>query len=195
VTPPRPGIRVSEADRELAAARLYQALAEGRITLSELEERIAVVYAARYEADLRPPLADLPGHDDVLAPVPATPPHLPREVLRAGLTGLRRRGSWSVPSRLRLETRLGSIVLDFCETPLPPVVDIEVAAGPASVRLLVPDTATADVAEHVEFLGPLVLGVPVHPRVGATHFVLRGSVGGSGSVVVRRRRRFLGRHF
>ena len=43
-----------DADRERAAARLQQALAEGRITLDELEERLAVVYAARYAADLLP---------------------------------------------------------------------------------------------------------------------------------------------
>ena len=56
----QPGLRISDADRERAAQRLHTALSEGRITLSELEERLAVVYAARYEADLRPPLADLP---------------------------------------------------------------------------------------------------------------------------------------
>ena len=61
MTPPSPGIRISDADRERAAARLQQALAEGRITLDELEERLAVVYAARYAADLLPPFADLPG--------------------------------------------------------------------------------------------------------------------------------------
>ena len=58
--PDPPGLRISDADRERAAQRLHTALSEGRITLSELEERLAVVYAARYEADLRPPLADLP---------------------------------------------------------------------------------------------------------------------------------------
>ena len=61
--PDPPGLRISDADRERAAERLHTALSEGRITLSELEERLAVVYAARYEADLHPPLADLPvGH-------------------------------------------------------------------------------------------------------------------------------------
>ena len=61
VTQPPRGIRISDADRERAAARLQQAMAEGRITVTELEERLGVVYAARYAADLREPFADLPG--------------------------------------------------------------------------------------------------------------------------------------
>ena len=83
MTQPPPGIRISDADRERAAARLQQALAEGRITLDELEERLAVVYAARYAADLLPPFADLPGDDVVpvqhAAPVP--PPSADRPLL------------------------------------------------------------------------------------------------------------------
>uniref|UniRef100_UPI0015F04F0F DUF1707 SHOCT-like domain-containing protein n=1 Tax=Pseudonocardia pini TaxID=2758030 RepID=UPI0015F04F0F len=59
--PPRPGIRISDADRERAAARLRTAMGEGRITMVELEERLAVVYAARFAAELLPPLEDLPG--------------------------------------------------------------------------------------------------------------------------------------
>src|SRR6478736_4646452 len=74
VTQPPPGIRISDADRERAAARLQQALAEGRITLDELEERLTVVYAARYAADLLPPFADLPGDDVVPMPHAAAPP-------------------------------------------------------------------------------------------------------------------------
>jgi hypothetical protein len=65
--PEHRGIRISDADRERAAERLHQALAEGRITLSELEERLGVVYAAKYEVDLLPPLADLPGAEVVVS--------------------------------------------------------------------------------------------------------------------------------
>ena len=69
------GLRISDADRERAAARLQQALAEGRITLDELEERLTVVYAARYAADLLPPLEDLPG--DAVVPVQHVTPAVP----------------------------------------------------------------------------------------------------------------------
>jgi hypothetical protein len=192
---PPPGIRISDADREAAAARLHQALAEGRITLAELEERLAVVYAARYEADLRPPLADLPGgHAAVLAPVPQFAPDAPRQVLRTGMSTLRRSGDWAVPARLRLETGMGTIVLDFCDAPLPPAVDIEVEAGAGTVRLLVPDTATADVDGVVSAMGTVRSSVPSRAKAGATHFTVHGTTS-MGTLLVRRRFRMFGRHF
>ena len=66
--PDPPGVRISDSDRERAAERLDQAFAEGRITVAELEERVAAVYAALYAAELRPPLADLPGDDSSRCP-------------------------------------------------------------------------------------------------------------------------------
>lgn len=44
-------IRISDADREQATGRLHTALAEGRITLVELDERAGQVYAARFAGD------------------------------------------------------------------------------------------------------------------------------------------------
>ena len=115
MTQPPPGIRISDADRERAAARLQQALAEGRITLSELEERLAVVYAARYAVDLQEPFADLPGGDVV--PQAAAPPRIavPDQplVLRSGMGDLRRSGAWTVPGRIRVQSLMGSVVLDW----------------------------------------------------------------------------------
>src|SRR4051812_49120892 len=41
--PPDPfGVRISDSDRERAAERLHQGLAEGRITVAELEERASL---------------------------------------------------------------------------------------------------------------------------------------------------------
>ncbi len=116
-SPPEPrGIRISDADRERAAGRLHHALSEGRITLSELEERLAIVYAAKYDADLRPPLADLPGADGIGGPASALAPppaDVPAVVLRAGMSTIKRSGVWDVPPRLRLQSAMGSVVLDF----------------------------------------------------------------------------------
>jgi len=133
----RPGLRISDADRERAAQRLHTALSEGRITLSELEERLAVVYAARYEADLRPPLADLPAEVPV-AVTPAGPPM----VLKAGMSTIKRTGPWRVPPRIRVLSGMGSVTLDFCDAENPhPVVEIELELGAGSAKLLVPDDA------------------------------------------------------
>ncbi|WP_300013459.1 DUF1707 domain-containing protein [Pseudonocardia sp.] len=189
--PDPPGIRISDADRERAAARLNQAMSEGRITLAELEERLTAVYAARYEADLRPPLADLPGPDvvsplAVAATAPSTPAG-PPVVLKAGMSTIKRTGDWDVPARLRLQSSMGTIVLDFCDATIPhPVVEIEVDAGAGTVRLLVPDDATANVDDVVSGMGTVKSKVPSRPRPGAPHFVVHGRTG-MGSVTVRRR--------
>jgi hypothetical protein len=179
----QPGVRISDSDRERAAERLNQALAEGRITVAELEERLAAVYAARYTVELRPPLADLPG-DDVLAVPPAPEPL----VLRAGAGGIKRIGEWSVPARMRVESRRGSVVLDFCETAIAhPVVEIELVLGKGSADLLVPDDATANVDALVADRGSIGSTVASQRRAGAPHFVVRGRTR-RGSVTVRRRR-------
>lgn len=185
--PDPPGIRISDADRERAAARLHEAMGEGRITLSELEERLTAVYAARYEGDLLPPLADLPGTAvTAAAPLPSTPAG-PAVVLKAGMSTIKRTGDWDVPARLRLHSSMGTIVLDFCDTKIAhAVVEIEVDAGAGTVRLLVPDDATANVDDVVSGMGTVKSKVPSRPRPGAVHFVVHGRTG-MGSVTVRRR--------
>ncbi|MGH3587041.1 MAG: DUF1707 SHOCT-like domain-containing protein [Pseudonocardia sp.] len=191
------GIRISDSDRERAAQRLHQALAEGRITVSELEERLAVVYAARYEADLRPPLADLPGADVAVPPAAAlaAPSDAAPVVLRAGMSTIKRSGMWDVPSRLRLQSAMGSVVLDFCDTVLPhPVIDIEVDLGAGSAKLLVPDESTANVDDVIASMGTVKSSVPSVQRPGVPHFVVHGRAG-MGSVTVRRRYRIAGHYF
>jgi hypothetical protein len=191
------GIRISDADRERAAQLLHQALSEGRITISELEERLAVVYAARYEADLRPPLADLPGAEVVTTPSgrPVMPADAEPVVLRAGMSTIKRSGEWDVPPRLRVQSAMGSVVLDFCDTVIPHVViDIEVDLGAGSAKFLVPDEATANVDGVVASMGTVKSNVPSLQRPGAPHFVVHGRAG-MGSVTVRRRYRIAGRFF
>jgi hypothetical protein len=197
-SPPAPrGIRISDADRERAAERLHQALAEGRITLSELEERLVVVYAARYESDLRPPLADLPGAEAVAVPAarPTVPSDAPPVVLRAGMSTIKRGGSWDVPPRLRVQSAMGSVVLDFCEAVIPHrVVDIEVDLGAGSAKLLVPDDATANIDGVIASMGTVKSNVPSLQRPGVPHFLIHGRAG-MGSVVVRRRYKIAGHFF
>lgn len=193
--PDPPGIRISDADRERAAARLQKALTEGRITVSELEERLSVVYAARYEAELVPPLADLPGAvaprttaaSSAVVPVSRGEVDEAPLVLRAGMSTLKRTGDWDVPARLRLQSSMGTIVLDFCETVIGhPVVDVEVDVGAGTVRLLLPEDATANVDAITSGMGTVKSRVPSRPRDGAPHFVVHGRTG-MGTIVVRRR--------
>jgi hypothetical protein len=79
-------IRISDADRERAAARLREHFAEGRLSLDELDERIAAALTAKTVGDVRRIMADLP--DPVPAPSQArrSAPWAPRPgaVLRRG---------------------------------------------------------------------------------------------------------------
>ncbi|MEJ3651999.1 DUF1707 domain-containing protein [Actinomycetes bacterium KLBMP 9759] len=198
-----PGLRISDADRERAATLLHKAMGEGRITLTELEERLDVVYAAKYEADLRPPLADLPGGDVAIRSAAAAPgaalaqpdPSVPPVVLRAGMSTIKRSGAWDVPPRIRVQSTMGSVVLDFCDTPIPhAVVDIEIDLGAGSAKLLVPDESTANVDGVAAGMGTVKSNVPSVQRVGVPHFVVHGHAG-MGSVTVRRRFRLGGHKF
>ncbi len=54
-------IRASDADREAAIERLSRALAQGRLTMDEFEERVAKACEARTMAELTPLTRDLPG--------------------------------------------------------------------------------------------------------------------------------------
>jgi Domain of unknown function (DUF1707) len=54
-------MRASDGDREAAAERLRAALYEGRLDLTEYDERLQGVYGARTYGDLSTLLCDLPG--------------------------------------------------------------------------------------------------------------------------------------
>ena len=108
---------------------------------------------------------------------------------------MRRSGSWQVPARLRVQSGMGSVVLDFCETEIRhPVVEIEFELGAGSARVLVPDNATADVDGLISGMGSIKSKVPATPAAGGTHFRIYGRTT-MGSVTVRRRFRFAGHWF
>ncbi len=194
--PPDPrGVRISDADRERAVARLHEALAEGRISVPELEARLGAAYAAVYQADLRLPLAELPG--DVIVDLPAGGGRLDSRplVLRASASGIKRAGDWSVPACMQVKSGMGSVVLDFCEAEIQHrVVQIELKLGTGSAKLLLPDDATANVDALVATMGSVKSNVASQPRTGAPHFVVLGRTM-LGSVIVRRRRGFAGLRF
>ena len=57
----RDQMRVGDGDREAVAQRLKAALDEGRLDISEYDERLQRTYAAKTFADLRGLTDDLPG--------------------------------------------------------------------------------------------------------------------------------------
>jgi hypothetical protein len=193
--------RISDADRERAAQRLHGAMAEGRITFAELDERLAQVYAALHAEDLEPPLADLPPEHTApsgLAVAPPTsttaaptawqpaPPAGPAPVLlKSGVGDIKRNGPWQVPPVLEVQSTMGDTVLDFTRAVLPQqVVEVRVKLGAGDVKLILPDGATADVDGVVAGMGSVKCKVPGGPRPGQLHVVVRGKVS-MGDVVVR----------
>ncbi|GAA1394111.1 DUF1707 domain-containing protein [Pseudonocardia kongjuensis] len=182
-------MRISDADREAAAKRLHDALGEGRITLTELEERLDAVYAARTASELRPPLADLPGSDLVVPPGSA---QLARPVdgadrvhLRTGAGTVKRTGDWPVPAAMRLTTSMGTIHLDLSEARrIPPRIDIEVSTGMGEIVLVLPEGGSADVDAVSGSWGEVKTKVPSTPGGSGPHIVVRGKVG-MGSLTVR----------
>jgi DUF1707 SHOCT-like domain len=63
-------LRASNADRDIAADMLCAAVADGRLTLAELDERLEDVLSARTLREIARRIADIPGPP---LPVPASP--------------------------------------------------------------------------------------------------------------------------
>jgi len=191
------GVRISDADRERAAARLQTAMSEGRISFLELDERLAQVYAARYADDLVPPLADLPPEHPptglaavppAQAPVawqPAPPPAEAPVLLKSTVGDVKRNGGWHVPPVMEVQSTMGDVTLDFTSAVVTQqVVEVRIKLGAGTAKFILPDGATADVDGVAAGLGGVKLKVPGGPQPGRLHLVVRGKVS-MGDVVVR----------
>jgi hypothetical protein len=73
----REELRAADSDRQFVAERLKTALDEGRLNLSEYDERLAQAFAARTYGELDSLLDDLPasitGRDSVVSAQPSAP--------------------------------------------------------------------------------------------------------------------------
>lgn len=94
-----PVVRASDGDRERVAVALQAAFAEGRLTMPELEERVAAAYAAGTDAELATILHDL------RAPAPQPGDWAgaaPTSVRDVGIiAGFERKGRWMVGRTFR----------------------------------------------------------------------------------------------
>jgi Domain of unknown function (DUF1707)/Cell wall-active antibiotics response 4TMS YvqF len=177
-----PELRISDADRERAIKRLDGAVAEGRLTMSEFDERLAGVLRARTGSDLTPYLADLP----------ASPTAPEAGQLRATMSTIKRTGRWVVPRRLSVSNKAGSVKLDLTNAVIAhPVLEIAIEVYAGSTTLVLPQGASVDV-EGVELVAgsAKVRKVPtsIEP-IGEPHVVVTGKQW-AGSVTVRHQYRF-----
>jgi hypothetical protein len=142
-------LRISDVDRDHAAAALHTAVSEGRLTWPEHEERVGRVYAARTGAELAPLLADLPQTARAVLPAfaPATPGFAtpPAKVF---LSKIRRRPDPSSGPQ-QVDVTLGAAVIDLRDLPAGSVVDVVANSTLGKVELFVSpgtnliDTGTA----------------------------------------------------
>jgi hypothetical protein len=119
-------LRISDDDRHKVAEILRQAAGEGRIDLDELDDRLEQTYAAKTYGDLVPITFDLPTSPGqpglpVAFPQPRSTPTAytsagqDRENHLAILSGLDRRGAWTVPSSMTISCLMGGANLDMRE--------------------------------------------------------------------------------
>jgi Domain of unknown function (DUF1707)/Cell wall-active antibiotics response 4TMS YvqF len=121
-------MRVSNDDRERVARVLHDAMAEGRLTVNELEERLDKVYAAKTFGDLEPLLRDLPVGNQapqftLPAPIPEmSPVAMPSNRIGgrgtstgavAIMSGTDRKGPWIVPPTFTSFAMMGGIEIDL----------------------------------------------------------------------------------
>ncbi|GAA2481397.1 DUF1707 SHOCT-like domain-containing protein [Winogradskya humida] len=186
LSPQPPEWRISSADRERAAGRLRTALDDGRLTLEEYDERLALILAARTYGEVSPHLADLPG-----GPIAIKVPDFLE--LRTTAASLKRKGRWVVPRRLLISAKAGSARLNFTEAVIAhPTVEIELQVYAGTTVLVLPAGASAD-ADHVDLVAGSVVQRTV-PSIHAEgiHFIITGRQA-AGRLIIRYRRSFLGR--
>lgn len=178
-----PTVRVSDADRNGTLRRLHNAVALGLIDIGEFEERSAQVSLARQPADLEALVEDLPRAGAIASS------SADRLELRGWMGSLSRRGEWTVPTRLSLVRRMGSVDLDLTNARFAgPVVVIELDLVRGSLDLRLPDGASASIDDVTVYGGSARDRRKDPPAEGKPHVVLTGRVV-LGSVNIRGPRR------
>jgi hypothetical protein len=172
-------VRASDADRERVTAALQAAFADGRLTMPELEERLAAAYSAGTEAELATIMRDLrtstPQPGDLAGAAPTS-------VRDAGIiAGFERKGRWLVGSTFRGLAVIGNGEIDLRQARfIDGETTIHATAIVGTITVVVPDDADVHIGgigviggfdHHDE--GP---GTPGAPRITITGFVFCGSV-------------------
>lgn len=191
---PRPELRIGDRERDLIASVLQHALAEGRITIDELDARLDArldaASRARTFADLDPLVADLlveplstasvwPRLEVESQPAGAfgTSPNN-RLALDAGWSNLTRGGRWDIPPFLLLNGSKSTLKVDCRQaTPLAEVIDIQVVGSMGIVTIVIPESWAANTDRLVPSWGVVKSAVSAKPDPGAPLLVLHGSVG------------------
>ncbi len=154
---PTTGLVAVRDAREQAIARLSDAFAHDFIEVDEFERRLALAHRADSGSEIDRLVAALTAPASpsaVIVPATAQPilegaRGMERESdsMLAVFGGVERRGTWTLPRRLRARAIFGGIVLDFREALLlPGVTEVHVVAIMGGVQLIVPPTLSVEVS-------------------------------------------------
>src|SRR5579884_1073174 len=173
--------RAADTDRIQVAQLLTDAAAQGRLQLSEYEDRLTKAYAATTYQELDRLRSDLPGASVIPHRGAACKP-APSTLLLAIMGAFERRGRWPVPKKLTTFALWGGGVIDlryadFTSTE----VDIHAYSVMGGQTILLPPEV------NVEIRGRGVMGgfdhgvnsegIPGAPKVTIRGFSLWGGVG------------------
>jgi hypothetical protein len=174
-------MRAADTDRIQVAQLLTDAAAQGRLKLSEYEDRLTRAYAAQTYAELDRISADLLG--GVTRMHTGGPVHpAPSTLLLAIMSGFERRGRWNVPRRLTTFALFGGGVVDLRYADFTsPEVEIHSYSIMGGQTILVPPEVNVDL-RGVGVMGTFDQtvsgeGSPGAPFVRIRGFSLWGSVG------------------
>jgi hypothetical protein len=181
-------MRAADTDRIQVAQLLTDAAAQGRLPMSEYEDRLTRAYAAQTYDELDRISADLPGA--VTRPRGGGPCRpAPSTLLLAIMSGFERRGRWNVPKRMTTFALFGGGVVDLRYADFTsPVVEIHSYSIMGGQTILVPPEVNVDL-HGIGVMGNFDQsvdgeGTPGAPCVRIRGFSLWGSVG-----VKRKKRR------
>lgn len=180
-----PEMRVSDAERDLIAQRLNQAVGEGRLTLTEYNERVGLAYAAVTRGELDRVVADLPA---VAAPAPAPVPvrHNPQaeqtKWVVSFMSGATRKGRWRVTRKTAAIAVMGGTDIDLRRAEFPgPEITVVAVAVMGGIEITVPPGVRVEVSGF-SFMGGKEVKVhdedlpPNAPVVHVKGFALMGGI-------------------
>jgi hypothetical protein len=188
---PLPALRASDIERDRAADQLRDAAGDGRLTVEELDERLARCYVAKTVAELAELTADVP--DSGRAPAPGSA-RTPGAVVKPGpggsstiisiLSGSDRSGHWRVAPRLKVISVMGGADIDLTEAEFAsPVTEITVFSLMGGADIRVPDGVEVQISKFALLGGNDVELSDQAPPPGAPVIHLRMlSIMGGGDV-------------
>ncbi|MEW9529128.1 DUF1707 domain-containing protein [Microbispora sp. NPDC049125] len=172
-------LRASDADRERVVSVLTEAVADGRLTLLEHEERLERACSAQT-------LGELAGLTADLLPPGSQPFQVDGRPVTAFFRSESRTGRWVVPSQVPVTSLGGRVTMDLCEALLQSrhvVVQLAVMAGtvtlivPEGVRIVTAPSARVSSLHDEVRLPPGARGhAPDAPVIELAGFVFGGKV-------------------